>query len=310
MTALEDLIDGASGDVVPVATLLRKVKVVASRLGSVALEEWVDHELTGYPPDANLPDYRGPFHAEVKGHFGGPAGSGLRNAPVPPLGFPKDFRQGALFNVEFRQPIAELERLAQADAPLSADWPANAVAYTNTLAAQGKVQLYEYMGLHQAWRVISPTQLIGIVDTVRTRILNLALSVEAIEPKAGERDAPAADLGQVHQVVTHVYGGSPNIAVASSHFKQEVTLPIGDRAALFDQLRELGASDDDIRELEAALIEDAAEGEGGPCTGVGPRVTAWTGRMAFKGGSAATKGALAAGGGLIAKAIAAHYGLM
>lgn len=310
MTALEDLIDGASGDAVPVATLLRKVKVVASRLGSVALEEWVDHELTGYPPGAGLPDYRGPFHAEVKGHFGGPAGSGLRNAPVPPVGFPKDFREGALFNIEFGQPIAELERLAQADAPLSADWPADAVAYTNTLAAQSKVQLYEYMGLQQAWRVISPTQLTGIVDTVRTRILNLALSLEAIEPKAGERDAPAADPAQVHQVVTNVYGGSPNIAVASSHFKQEVTLPVGDRAALFDQLRELGASDDDIRELEAALDEDEAQGEGGPDTGIGPRVTAWTGRMALKAGSAATKGALAAGGGLVAKAIAAHYGLM
>ena len=53
MTALDDLIDGASGDDVPVATLLRKVKVLASRLRSVAFEEWVDHELTGYPLEAD-----------------------------------------------------------------------------------------------------------------------------------------------------------------------------------------------------------------------------------------------------------------
>lgn len=294
----------------PAATLLRKVKVVASRLGSVALEEWVDHELTGYPGHAELPDYRGPFRSEVKGHFGGPAGSGLRNAPVPPVGFPSDFRDGPLFSIAFRQPVAELERLATADAPLNADWPADAVAYTNTLAAQGRVQLYEYMGLQQAWQVISPSQLTGIVDTVRTRILNLALSLEAIHPDAGEVGATAADPAQVHQVVTNVYGGSPNIAVASSHFKQEVSLPVGDRAALFDRLRELGADDDDLRELEAALSDDEASGEGTPGTGIGPRVTAWTGRMAIKAGSAATKGALSASGGMVAKAIAAYYGIL
>ena len=166
------------------------------------------------------------------------------------------------------------------------------------------------MGLQQAWRVISPTQIAGIIDSVRTRILNLALSLEAIEPKAGERDAPDADPSQVRHVVTNVYGGSPNIAVSSSHCKQEVNLPVGDRLALFVRLRELGASDEDVRELEAALEADEAEGEGGRRSGIGPRVTDWTGRMALKAGSAATKGALAGGGGLIAKAIAAHYGLV
>jgi hypothetical protein len=58
MTPLTELVDAASGDAVPVSTLLRKVKVIASRLKVGELESWVDHELAGYPPDAELPEYR------------------------------------------------------------------------------------------------------------------------------------------------------------------------------------------------------------------------------------------------------------
>ena len=128
MRPLAELVDGASSESAAVSTLLRKVKVLASRLGNLALEEWVDHELTGYPPSAELPTYRGPFGAEVVGHFGGPAGSGLSNAPIPPSSFPHELRDGYLFKLEFRQPVAELERLSLATVSLRSDWPADAIA--------------------------------------------------------------------------------------------------------------------------------------------------------------------------------------
>jgi hypothetical protein len=108
MSVISDLIDAASGDVSPVATLLRKVKVVAARLHTGQLEQWVQHELMGYPSEVPLPEYRGPFAVEAAGHFAGPFQSGLRNAPIPSIGFPAEQR-GALFTMAFRQPIAELE---------------------------------------------------------------------------------------------------------------------------------------------------------------------------------------------------------
>lgn len=43
---------------VPVATLLRKVKLAASKLNLGEIEDWVRHELNGYPSDHTLPRYR------------------------------------------------------------------------------------------------------------------------------------------------------------------------------------------------------------------------------------------------------------
>ena len=142
MTPLEELIAGASGDEVSVSTLLRKVKVVAARLGTIHLEQWVDFELNGYPKDFELPDYRAKRFAEVKGHFSGPAGSGLQNALIPPSAFPQDMQDGYLFHISWPQAIAELERLASLDGPLTSDWSADAVAYTNALIRTGEVRLY------------------------------------------------------------------------------------------------------------------------------------------------------------------------
>jgi len=138
MSLVQELVDGASGDV-PVTSLLRKVKVVAARAEVPALDEWVQHELAGYRGDVELPDYRGPFETEVLGMFGGAFGSALKNAPIPSVAFPSEFRDGVLFNIAFPQPIAEIEELSQAQHGLTAPWPANAVAVVNGLIASGKM---------------------------------------------------------------------------------------------------------------------------------------------------------------------------
>lgn len=114
MSLLDEIIHGASEDSQSVATLLRRVKVLASRLDAVSLDEWVGHELAGYPDTESLPAYRGPFPAEVLGTFAGPFNSSIRAAPVPSVGFPADMREGWMFKVAFTEPISELEQLSHA----------------------------------------------------------------------------------------------------------------------------------------------------------------------------------------------------
>lgn len=43
----------------------------------------------------------------------------------------------------------------------------------------------------------------GVLDHVRTRVLNLALDLEKLAPKAGELDAVSPDLESVHTMVTN-----------------------------------------------------------------------------------------------------------
>lgn len=186
VSILRDLQDAAADDKVSTSVLLRRVKVLGARVGAAEIGHWADLELNGYDDLRELPAYRGPFAAHVLGTFTGPFQSGIRNAPIPPVAFPAELREGVLFQMSFAQPIAELEALARHDKPLESPWPNDALAYTNRLVESGQVALYEGMYLSQAWKVITADQVLGVLDVVRNKILDLALRVEAEVPTAGD----------------------------------------------------------------------------------------------------------------------------
>jgi hypothetical protein len=296
MTLLQEVIDGASGDE-PVNRLLRKVKVIAARAEVPVLEEWVDHELGGYPEEAALPDYRGPFDVQAFGHFTGPFQSEIKNAPIPGGSFPESFSW--LFELEFRQPIAELESLAAGKA-LHSPWPADIVAGINGMLESGEMSLYGDHRLLDAWRSVSVPQLTAIVDSVRTRVLDLALAVEKTAPEAGQAGAGVLGPEAKQTIITHVYGDNPNVAVASSDFAQSVTINKGDENALRSMLLEIGLPGEMVDSLFVALQEDEA-GAGG----IGPATSGWL--------SAAIRTAYQLGigtsAGLIANSVFAYLGL-
>src|SRR5690349_3788885 len=62
--------------------ILLKTRFLAAQLDNDLLEDWVRHELEGYPRDVNVPDYRR-ISVTYRGTFSGPFGSGIRNAPLP-----------------------------------------------------------------------------------------------------------------------------------------------------------------------------------------------------------------------------------
>lgn len=159
---LSSVIDAATSDDVAVSTLLRRVKVVATRLGTSELDDWVNLELGGYSTDAELPAYRGPFGAEVIGHFVGPFSSEVQ-LPVPSRAVLPHLPVGArgMFEVRLLQPIAELEELANLDKQLQSPWPADVVALINGKISKGNLTLVEMHNLATAHRVVSAQQLRG-----------------------------------------------------------------------------------------------------------------------------------------------------
>jgi len=58
MTLLREIQTAAAGTDSDVTALLRKCKILASRLKSKDLARWVDWELNGYPDSQPVPDYR------------------------------------------------------------------------------------------------------------------------------------------------------------------------------------------------------------------------------------------------------------
>ncbi|MEV6240712.1 hypothetical protein [Lentzea sp. NPDC051838] len=310
MSLLQEIIDGASGDQMPVASLLRKVKVLAARIDTAKLDEWVENELSGYKEGNEIPAYRGPFRVEVLGHFAGPFGSGVQNAPIPPVCFPEKLRDSDLFYLSFSQPIVELESLSKSEKPLHASWDADSIAFTNLMIERGDVRAYPSMGLMQAWRQISPQHLQGIVDTVRTRTLDLALAFEKISPRIGEQGGPVPEREPAQSIINNIYGGSNNLAIQSHDVTQSASVVgRGDESGLLAAVAATGVEKAEVEELRQALADDRAQAGGSDPAEPGPKVRGWLGKISLGTASVGGKIATSAAGGVIATLIKSYFGL-
>ncbi|MFN4056521.1 MAG: hypothetical protein ACK4GU_16890, partial [Alishewanella aestuarii] len=70
MSLLREIQSAAIDSHTDLASLLRKCKVLAARLGSNDFKAWVDNELSGYKSVDGLPEYR-ILNVNSKGHFAG-----------------------------------------------------------------------------------------------------------------------------------------------------------------------------------------------------------------------------------------------
>lgn len=219
MSLLREIQSSAIDSTVPLATLLRKCKVLAARLGNNEFKSWVDRELNGYQSKDDLPEYR-VISVNSKGHFSGPFQSGLRNADIPMTCLPERYRE-SLAHSYLMQPVAALEDLVtRSDSGmLSEAWNPDIVA----LFGRG---IYQNMNCMAAWKVISTASVVAAIDTIRTRVLNFVLDIETEAPEAGEAPLNSNPLPQdrvEHIFNTNIYGDVQNFANSSPGAQQHAT---------------------------------------------------------------------------------------
>nr|WP_277924702.1 hypothetical protein [Microbacterium ureisolvens] len=258
---LDDIIDGASSDGMSTTNLLRKVQTLAHRVGAAELRAWARAELDGYALEAPLPPYRGPFPATVRATWTGPFGSGATTT-MSSAGTPPEF--APWFEYRFQQGIPELEDMAGKNEELGQAWDSLAIGRYNKLVEQGRVPRIEMMGLFAAHRIVTPALLRSIVESARTKALDLALDLQAANPQAGEvggptREDPAIDRA-VSINVMHIYGDGANIAQGSG-ITQTSTVTKGDIPGLAKALAELLADPKAIGEAIAIITGDDSEPE-------------------------------------------------
>lgn len=232
MSLLRQIQDAAIDSSVDLPALLRKCKVLAARLGNDDFKRWIDNELSGYDRKEDLPEYR-VLNVNSKGHFGGPFGSGLRNADIPLSCIPEDFRE-MLGHSYLMQPIAGIASLVsnKETGTLQEPWNPDIVAHFGR-------NIYERMDCMQAWKVIPASALVAALDTVRTRVLNFALEIEAQNPAAGEAMAtekPVSPETVQHIFNTYITGTVQNLAAGSNDVRQHAKLQQGIDAELFARL--------------------------------------------------------------------------
>lgn len=261
--------DGSS-----ITTLLRQCTVLATRLGLEPLRTWAARELQGYPDDVELPPYRKRFMTQVLGDFSGPAGSGLRNAQVPPGNLPEElaFLKEKLYFAETRQGVAELERLANSgETSFQIPWPADVV-----VAVQSNY--YEFMALQRAWQVVPATAIHSALSGIRDRVLQFALDIEQQNPDAGEAAPGEAPIAEpvVNQIFNqNFYGDNTSFAAGGRDVTQTVSAKRIDMTSLEASLTGLGVPKDERVAVITAIEEDESAGEPRP----GPRTRRWLQRV-------------------------------
>ncbi len=229
-------------------SVLLKLRLLASRLGSDLLEDWVKHESEGYPKDAEVPSYR-VVSVSYKGTFSGPFGSGINNAPIPTYLVEK-YAGEHWTKKEVRESIAGVEELLR----MSADKGALGIDASNLiLLLQGKI--YEDYSCIDISSSISRTAIAEIQQAVRARILELTLELEKEIPAAAHISFGAPQTTETNpEKVQHIsqqiiYGNVTTAVAGSSDTQISVEIGLRDNESFIEYLTESGIANEDAREL-------------------------------------------------------------
>jgi hypothetical protein len=205
----------AGGDV---TTVLRKCKILASRLGSDEFAHWVDWELNGYPESQTTPEYRNlniAFYASFMN-----SAWRIPKQSIPLQVVPEKYRD-SFHHIEFRDGIAKADSFIRAKKGALIERP--------ELIFAVQENMYPNMNCHAVWGEISGIEFEQLISAVKNRILDFCLKIEAENPDAGEalpntQPVPTEKLRPLVQNL--FYGNVGNIAQNSEHFNQTANVGI------------------------------------------------------------------------------------
>ena len=201
-----------------------------------------ERELSGYNANDELPPYRGPFDATVLGH-GTDGWREYKDILIPPMALSEQIRDGFLFKLSFTQGVTELEALATAKKTLREPWPGDAVAAFSILANGGTAKIDPSITWFEIWKPIPYPFIVGVLDAVRTCLLDFTMQLEEEEPLAEREQRLHNPKHAANILYTIVHANNANVAVGNRDVTQTQTqeLPAPfDTNGLLDYMRGLG----------------------------------------------------------------------
>jgi len=253
LSLLHEIQESIVQEGVDLGSVLLKLRLLASRLGSDVLEDWVRHESEGYPKDVEVPSYR-IVEVSYHGTWAGPFGSGVNNVSIPPY-LIKKYAGDKWVNIEIRESIAAVDDLVRNSTGESGSLGID--ASNLILLLQGKV--YKDYNCIDISATISPSALGEIRQAVRSRILELTIQLEKAIPEATQVEfGPAAkqktNPEKVQQISQQIIYGNVTTAVAGGH-GSSITVSIGERDtdALIRFLTKSGLPEADATEIATIM---------------------------------------------------------
>lgn len=284
------------------ASILLKLRLLAARLGSEPLADWVKHEAEGYPLGAEVPPYR-TVSVSYKGSFSGPWGSSINNAPIP-AHLIETHASADWTRKKVHQSMASVQEMAASEEGVGLD------ASNLILLLQGKV--YAEMACIAVSGSVSAYALREIVQAVRVRILELTIELEKRVPEAVEVSlvSEPASLDRKAAVVSQVYfqtvHGSVTNVTATDAARVTLAITAGDKRSLISELVKAGVPEEAALEFSGVLEDEQPVSADQT---LGRRALDWVKENAPKAASEAWKLGSTAASEVLKEAALRYYGL-
>ena len=285
----------ASDNGTEITELLRKALIVATKLSLLEFKVWVLSELNGYSDSSTLPKYR-LIKGDVKVH------NPVRG--LIPFMIKAPDLQDLMCRVRVTDSVSSIQHLMDSRNDGAIVFYFSAEQEAALMRAQG-----EYMTPLRPVRVVGANQLLGILQTVRTSMLEWALSLEAegilgdglsfsIKEKERAVTSKSINIENFQGVLGDVHGGT----VSQTN---TMTISAGNFGSLATYLEGQGITKHDISQLQDAIRLDLE-----PRTDkkFGASVSAWIGRMISLAASGSWEVSVATAGTLLGAALAKFYG--
>lgn len=170
---IKDLANGT----VDTMVALKRVKVLLSELDNDFLNQWITYEITGYPVEVELPNYRSVKGSLIGSYFKGSMASHMiwKDVSIPLGKMPEDLKDDVL-NVSFREGVESLKKLSeesqnekgQLGKQIPADFFPAITNYNND----------PYMIITSARVVVGNQFIQGIFSAIENRLLDILLILE------------------------------------------------------------------------------------------------------------------------------------
>lgn len=305
MSLLREIQASLISDEPNLGSILLKLRLLAARLGSDILGDWVKHELSGYPADVELPEYR-IVGVSFKGTFSGSFNSGIQNAPIPTALVEEHAgEQWTKRRVkEGVSAIDDLVKSAQESGTIGLD-SSNLI-----LILQGKI--YEDYACNDIRGTISRSSLIQIQNEVKSRALELTIELEKSLPAAADivlepEKSESIDKQEVSKIINQtIYGNYTEISNTGDGANIGVQTIQGNSEELEKTLEASGISEDSAKELAEIVQSEEPTSKDEP---FGQKAKSWLLDNLKKAEDGTWKVGISVATDVIKKAVSGYYGL-
>jgi hypothetical protein len=266
-TLLDKIIEtGTADEPPPLTSVLRQCILLANQLKAPVLRTWAEQELKGYVNPKDVPEYR-ILNVGAHGNF---AGVGVRYSarPIPPSMLKPEHQWAATVH-RLTEPVSAYESHDDTKGGLIYEWHSDMIGLYQSSLLEGCV-------LMTAWQLVPMSAIAGMLDTIRTRVLTMAIDIRNDSEQSGvdladiKQDSPEAE--KVQQTVVHNVYGNVYLAAGSQVINTQ-SIEVGNWDDLRKVLEESGIDDGDLSELHQTIQHDKT---------IDSRVKGWITRNAGK----------------------------